>query len=178
MEEQTKKWSSFATVGLGLGAVALLVLVGSNIVPVGTLISGDAANSLASVPDAPPTPITTESGLFMYDNRVGSGAEAKTGMKVTVHYRGALGDGTEFDSSYERDPFTFTIGKGEVIKGWDEGIVGMKVGGMRTMIVPPELGYGAQGKGKIPPNSLLNFQIELIAAEGTDATPASGQVAE
>lgn len=165
MEDQSKNWNGLIALGAGVGALALLFLVGSNTIPLGSLINSEAGSNLAAAPDAPPTPITTESGLFMYDNRVGDGAEVKPGMRVTVHYRGALGDGVEFDSSYDREPLAFTVGAGEMIKGFDEGVVGMKVGGMRTMIIPPELGYGEAGKGAIPPNSLLNFQVEVLSAE-------------
>lgn len=94
----------------------------------------------------------------------GSGSAAKNGDKLTVNYVGTLKDGTKFDSSIDRGtPFTLTLGAGQVIKGWDEGLVGMKVGEERKLTVPPELGYGASGAGsKIPPNSTLIFEVELL----------------
>ncbi len=94
----------------------------------------------------------------------GSGKEAKSGDTVVVNYKGTLQNGSVFDSSYDRkEPFTTKIGTGSVIKGWDEGIPGMKVGGKRRLTIPPELGYGAQGAGdKIPPNSILIFEVELV----------------
>jgi FKBP-type peptidyl-prolyl cis-trans isomerase len=99
------------------------------------------------------------------DLRVGSGAVAKAGDNVRVHYVGKLTDGTTFDSSRDRgQPFDFALGAGQVIPGWDEGVVGMRVGGLRKLTVPPALGYGAQGAGdKIPPNATLIFTIELLA---------------
>ena len=105
--------------------------------------------------------------LNIEDITVGSGEEAKDGNKVSVHYVGTLTDGTKFDSSRDRgDPFTFTLGAGEVIKGWDQGILGMKVGGTRKLTIPPELGYGEAGAGSdIPPNSTLIFEVELLSVE-------------
>ena len=100
----------------------------------------------------------------MEDLVVGSGAAASSGQKVTVHYTGWLGNGTKFDSSkYRKDPFVFSLGKGQVIKGWDEGVQGMKVGGKRVLVIPPQLGYGARGAGGvIPPNATLMFEVELL----------------
>ncbi len=107
--------------------------------------------------------VTTKSGLKYRDLKVGSGDEAKAGRSVTVHYRGWLDNGTEFDSSRNRDePFTFVVGRGQVIPGWDEGIVGMRVGGVRELTIPPSLGYGDQQQGRIPPNSTLHFDVELL----------------
>src|ERR1700677_920640 len=97
------------------------------------------------------------------DDKIGEGPEAKKGNKLEVHYSGTLKDGTKFDSTKDRNKtFEFTLGAGEVIKGWDEGMVGMKVGGQRTLVIPPELAYGAQKNGSIPPNSELTFKVELI----------------
>ncbi|HJV62092.1 MAG TPA: FKBP-type peptidyl-prolyl cis-trans isomerase [Albitalea sp.] len=112
--------------------------------------------------------ITTSSGLQYEDTVVGSGDEARSGQQVTVHYTGWLfNDGTQgakFDSSKDRnDPFVFGLGRGQVIRGWDEGVQGMKVGGKRTLVIPPQLGYGARGAGGvIPPNATLMFEVELL----------------
>ncbi len=105
------------------------------------------------------------SELIKEDLVVGSGAEAQSGRVVSVHYTGTLTTGAKFDSSLDRGrPFDFPLGAGRVIKGWDEGVVGMKVGGKRKLTIPPEMGYGAQGfPGVIPPNATLVFEVELIA---------------
>ena len=111
---------------------------------------------------------TTPSGLVIDELAVGTGTEAKTGSKVSVHYTGWLlygGEkGRKFDSSRDRnDPFEFPLGAGKVIKGWDEGVQGMKIGGSRRLTIPPELGYGARGAGGvIPPNASLVFEVELL----------------
>ena len=98
------------------------------------------------------------------DIQVGTGAEAVSGNKVSVHYVGTLTDGTKFDSSRDRgQPFDFQLGAGRVIKGWDQGVAGMKVGGKRKLVIPPELAYGSKGfPGLIPPNSTLVFEVELL----------------
>ena len=122
---------------------------------------------------ATPGPVQTlEGGLQVQDLRVGDGEEAKAGMTVSVHYSGWLAEiaedgsvtaGTLFDSSLERDPFSFTLGAGGVIKGWDVGVAGMKVGGVRVLLIPPGIGYGSQGRGDvIPPNATLLFQVQLL----------------
>jgi len=112
--------------------------------------------------------VTTPSGLQYTDVTVGTGPSPKPGQEVTVHYVGTLMDGKQFDSSRDRgQPFTFPIGKGMVIKGWDEGVMTMKVGGRRKLVIPSELGYGQTGDpgGKIPGNSTLNFDVELLGVK-------------
>lgn len=102
--------------------------------------------------------------LEINDITVGTGAEAVNDMRVSVHYTGWLTDGTKFDSSVDRgQPFAFVLGQGRVIQGWDKGVKGMKVGGKRELIIPPELGYGARGTGPIPANATLRFEVELLA---------------
>jgi FKBP-type peptidyl-prolyl cis-trans isomerase FkpA len=110
---------------------------------------------------------TTDSGLKIEDKVCGDGDVAEDGMTVTVHYVGTLEDGTQFDSSLDRgEPFEFPLGGGMVIQGWDEGIVGMAVGGKRTLTIPPELGYGSEGAaGVIPPDATLTFDVELLKVE-------------
>ena len=113
---------------------------------------------------------TTASGLQYEDTVVGSGATAQAGQQVSVHYTGWLYNngvkGAKFDSSKDRnDPFVFGLGRGMVIKGWDEGVQGMQVGGTRLLVIPPQLGYGARGAGGvIPPNASLVFEVELLGA--------------
>jgi len=111
--------------------------------------------------------ITTDSGLKYIDEKVGDGKEAKAGNMVKVHYTGNLSDknGTKFDSSKDRNkPFEFELGKGRVIKGWDEGVKGMKVGGKRLLTIPSDLGYGKEGAGNglIPSDATLYFEVELL----------------
>jgi FKBP-type peptidyl-prolyl cis-trans isomerase len=108
--------------------------------------------------------VTTTSGLQYVDLAVGTGATAEAGHTVTVHYTGWLENGTKFDSSVDRgQPFSFPLGTGRVIKGWDEGVKGMKVGGKRKLTIPAKLGYGAQGTGGvIPPHATLIFDVELL----------------
>ena len=126
----------------------------------------------ASPNTSAPTKVTgdgvkTASGLQYWDIKVGTGAEAKQGSHVTVHYTGWLTSGKKFDSSVDAGkPFEFTIGRGDVIKGWEEGVAGMKVGGKRQLRIPPELGYGGSGyPGVIPANATLIFDIQLLAVK-------------
>ena len=111
--------------------------------------------------------LTTASGLIIEDIVAGSGAEASAGQDVTVHYTGWLTSGEKFDSSKDRDdPFVFPLGGGRVIRGWDEGVQGMKIGGKRKLTIPPDLGYGARGAGGvIPANATLVFEVELLALD-------------
>jgi len=110
-----------------------------------------------------PKEFTTASGLRITDLVVGSGEEAVSGKSVSVNYRGTLTNGREFDSSYGRGPFSFPLGGGRVIKGWDEGVAGMKVGGKRRLVIPPDLAYGERGAGGvIPANATLIFEVELL----------------
>ena len=108
--------------------------------------------------------ITTASGLQYEEVKIGSGATAKAGNLVSVHYTGWLTDGKKFDSSKDRnEPFEFNLGAGQVIKGWDEGVQGMQVGGVRKLTIPAALGYGARGAGGvIPPNATLVFEVEFL----------------
>jgi FKBP-type peptidyl-prolyl cis-trans isomerase FkpA len=111
--------------------------------------------------------VTAESGLRYQDVKVGAGEAARAGQRVRVHYTGWLPDGKKFDSSKDRDqPFEFPLGGGKVIQGWDLGVAGMKVGGVRKLVIPPMLGYGARAIGPIPANSTLVFDVELLAVGG------------
>ena len=134
-----------------------------------TLLAG--ANAPATAQTSGSKMTTTASGLKIEDTKVGTGASPKTGQTCVMHYTGWLyvngAKGQKFDSSVDRkEPFEFQIGRGMVIKGWDEGVASMKVGGKRTLIIPPELGYGARGAGAvIPPNATLMFDVELLAVK-------------
>jgi len=110
--------------------------------------------------------ITLPDGLQITDEVTGTGAQAKARNAVAVNYIGTLTNGTKFDSSYDRgQPFSFVLGAGQVIKGWDEGVLGMKVGGKRKLVIPASLGYGAQSIGPIPANSTLIFEVELLGVQ-------------
>ena len=123
--------------------------------------------------EAPPLPPGPDK-LEKVDEKVGDGPEAKVGDKVKVHYTGTLMNGKQFDSSVGKEPFSFEIGKGGVIKGWDEGVPGMRVGGQRKLTIPWQLAYGENGSGdKIPPKAALKFDIELLGIEGAGAPAGS-----
>ena len=125
----------------------------------------------AEAPPLPPGPDKLE----IKDDVVGTGPESKKGDTVKVHYTGTLLNGKEFDSSKGRDPFQVTIGQGQVIKGWDEGLPGMKVGGKRTLTIPWQMAYGEKGSGdKIPPKAALKFDVELVEIVGPDAGADAG----
>jgi FKBP-type peptidyl-prolyl cis-trans isomerase len=163
-----------------LAVIVLEVLVRQNIIRTSALFVALAAAALASAcgsgsgtDTTPPTTPTASSSssqgvgtLKIEDIVVGTGAEAKAGDTVTVDYTGWLTNGTKFDSSIGKTPLVFVLGVGQVIKGWDQGVVGMKVGGKRTLTIPPDLAYGAQGAGNgvIPSNATLVFDVELLKA--------------
>ena len=145
-----------------LSALALIAAPG---------VLADAAFTAAMAQGAA-KPVTTPSGLQIIDTKVGTGASPKAGQTCVMHYTGWLYEngakGKKFDSSVDRgEPFEFPIGRGQVIAGWDEGVASMKVGGKRTLIIPPALGYGARGAGSaIPPNATLIFDVELLDVKG------------
>jgi FKBP-type peptidyl-prolyl cis-trans isomerase len=138
-----------------------LVLLGAAI----TMTAAMAQNNNSSPSTVSGEGTKTSSGLQYWDLKVGTGDTAAKGQQVRVHYTGWLTDGKKFDSSVDRgQPFVFPLGAGRVIKGWDEGVAGMKIGGKRQLRIPPELGYGANGAGGglIPPNATLIFDVELL----------------
>lgn len=124
---------------------------------------GKQATTSPAVSGGASRPVTLPGGLIIQDAKVGTGEEAKPGMKLSMHYTGTFDDGTVFDSSVARNqPLEFTLGAGQVIAGWDQGIAGMRVGGERKLTIPPALGYGAQANGPIPANSTLHFEVVLL----------------
>jgi FKBP-type peptidyl-prolyl cis-trans isomerase len=146
---------------VGLAAVAVIGLIVG-----GVIVFGQSNSDSSSDGGNQPTPAASQAPagkLESTDLTVGTGAEAVAGKSVSVNYRGTLTNGTEFDSSYSRnEPFTFTLGSGQVIKGWDQGVAGMKVGGKRKLVIPADLAYGDRENGKIPAGSTLVFEIELL----------------
>jgi FKBP-type peptidyl-prolyl cis-trans isomerase len=152
-----------------MGVIILIVAVAA-----AAVAQTSPAKKAAPVPNTKsPTKVTgdgvkTDSGLQYWDIRMGNGETAKEGSHVRVHYTGWLTNGKKFDSSVDaHQPFDFTIGNGEVIKGWEEGVSGMRVGGKRQLRIPPSLGYGANGTpdGTIPPNATLIFDVQLLAVQ-------------
>lgn len=141
-----------------------LIILGSVLSLVGLTVFTFAEEKKMSSKEAAGQVVTTESGLQYIDLVVGTGRQAELGDTATVHYTGWLADGRKFDSSVDRkEPFSFRVGAGQVIKGWDEGVGTMKVGGKRKLTIPPQLGYGARGAGNvIPPNATLTFDVELL----------------
>ncbi|NJK35314.1 MAG: FKBP-type peptidyl-prolyl cis-trans isomerase [Oscillatoriales cyanobacterium SM2_2_1] len=148
-------------ISFGITAVCILLIVIAQMTAPAAIA---APANMAQTPNTMTDLIMTASGLKYKDVKVGDGATPKTGQTVVVHYTGTLEDGTKFDSSRDRNsPFSFKLGVGQVIKGWDEGLSTMNVGGRRTLVIPPELGYGARGAGGvIPPNATLIFDVELL----------------
>ncbi len=139
-----------------IGILIIIIIVGF-----GLIFAPKTSNITTTPQEAVPTQATEK--VKIEDLTVGTGKEAKTGDTVVVNYKGTLEDGKQFDSSYDRnEPFTTKLGDGSVIKGWDQGIPGMKVGGKRKLTIPPSLGYGAQANGNIPANSTLIFEVELM----------------
>lgn len=132
----------------------------------GTGVTQSAQAPIASVASSTPLvmqDISTTPGIEIFDEQIGTGAEALAGKTIAANYVGTLSDGTKFDSSLDRGvPYSFILGAGAVIKGWDVGIVGMKVGGVRRLVISPELAYGAQAIGPIPANSTLVFEVQLV----------------
>ncbi len=169
--------------GTGIAVAVAIVVVGGFLFFGNALLGYFAPTSALGEPEFAPTSFSTQeqesmnqenlmdtlpqelpTTLTIGDKVVGTGAEAVAGKTITVHYLGMLPDGTVFDGSKKRgQPFTFTLGAGQVIAGWDQGFAGMKVGGTRQLIIPPDMGYGSQGAGGvIPPNATLIFEVELL----------------
>lgn len=151
-----------------LAAALVLVVACGNGEDEGTVPTVSPVSTAAPGGDGPP-PVSaeatvTESGLQIIEVEVGTGDEAQQGQTVRVHYTGWLADGTKFDSSLDRgQPLAFTLGAGQMIPGFDEGVAGMKVGGTRRLIIPPDLAYGSQGRSPlIPPNAELTFDVQLV----------------
>lgn len=138
-------------------SITFLPSASSSASPIPTLLLSPTNSQVTPVPTYEPV---TE--LKIEDIKIGTGTEVKSGNTIVVHYTGRLVNGTVFDSSVGGQPFITKIGVGQVIEGWEKGLLGMKVGGMRRLLIPPDLGYGSQGTGSIPPNATLIFDIELL----------------
>jgi FKBP-type peptidyl-prolyl cis-trans isomerase FkpA len=164
--------------------LVVYVVIAAAVIGFGTWYAGKLNNPPASTatntnpstpqPTAPGQTVTTMDGLIIKEDTIGTGTVAAVGDYVTVNYTGTLDDGTVFDSSLKpgRTPFSFLLGAGQVIKGWDEGVAGMKIGGTRELTIPPALGYGAQGAGTvIPPNATLHFTVSLLSV--STSTPSA-----
>lgn len=155
---------------IGIIAVIIVIIIiaavaggSDNMVPENAASAGEDANQTTQNME---TNSFNKEGIEVQNAVEGDGEEANTGDTVAVHYTGKLENGTVFDSSRSRgEPIEFELGAGRVIKGWEIGIEGMKVGGTRTLVIPPELGYGPQGAGPIPPNATLIFDVELVNVE-------------
>jgi len=146
--------------------IVFLILAVSALVPAQTTTHKPAHPAASGPTKVTGDGVKTSSGLQYWDIKVGTGAEAQTGSKVKVHYTGWLTTGKKFDSSVGAAPYEFTIGNSEVIKGWDEGVTGMKVGGKRQLRIPPDLAYGEDGHPpQIPPSSTLIFDVTLVAVK-------------
>lgn len=155
-----------------VGVIAVLIIVFSIVAAPPSVITNMEKNSGAPTGAPNGAPQSQAGQVAASDEMVGTGAEAVAGTKITVHYTGTFEDGTKFDSSVDRGtPFQFILGAGQVIPGWDRGVQGMKVGGKRRLVIPPDLAYGPNGvKGQdgkyvIPPNATLHFEVELLKVE-------------
>ena len=146
-----------------MGIVALVTITAMMSCAVSKDTSSGVSQNVSTSESIP----QADSGLRIEDLVIGTGSEAKAGDRISVHYTGWLADGTKFDSSRDRNqPFEFVLGQGSVIQGWDKGVVGMKVGGKRRLVIPPEMAYGERGAGGvIPPNAVLTFEVELLAVQ-------------
>ncbi len=162
-------WKIYTGIAAGVVITAALVYVALTYDPVSlhtqsTMTTTSTSSEAPSSPEIAATSSPAQNGLGITDIVEGTGAVAEAGKTVTVEYTGSLQDGTVFDASSKHTPpyFSFVLGAGQVISGWDEGLLGMKVGGERKLIIPPDLGYGPQGQGPIPPNATLIFDVKLL----------------
>jgi len=155
----------YAVIVVSILVVGLLIYIGVSSINKGS--EPEVSEQAESMSKKTGSGVNDVMELVKEDIKVGEGDEAVAGKSVTVHYTGTLENGTKFDSSKDRgEPFKFSLGTGEVIKGWDNGVAGMKVGGVRKLTIPPELGYGERGAGAvIPPNAVLIFEVELLGVE-------------